>query len=161
MKHVFMSHRSRRLPIRSHSRQVFSHQKWSRELDRLGRVFRLKGSDRVFLLWGSSVVGFIARQVASDILTEAVRPKSMENKAQKKKSRENPRPAELLYTSHTRDIGFQYERHAVTFFGWTNCAYKVSQFSYRRFFEVGLNRRNRFGSQKSRRASSRRTQFAT
>ncbi len=82
----------------------------------------------------------------------------MESKNQKKKTQESVRPAEFIYTSHTRDLGFQFERFPATFFGWTSCTYKARQFSYRRTFEASLSRR-RFGSVKSR-TTSRRSRFA-
>ncbi len=49
--------------------------------------------------------------------------------------------AGIVFTSITRNVPFQYEREPASFFGWKSCAYRTRQFSYRRSFDVGLNRR--------------------
>jgi hypothetical protein len=66
----------------------------------------------------------------------------LETRSPKKKSQDAVRPADSVfsYNSRTRNEEFQFERVPASFVGWTDCAYKVPQFSYRRPDQAALSR---------------------
>ncbi len=70
-----------------------------------------------------------------------------------RKSVESESKPTASFTSRTRNQDFPFEHVQASFFGFTECDYKVRQFSYRRTGSMALSRKNRF---RTRRAPSMR-----
>lgn len=85
----------------------------------------------------------------------------LETRSLKKKSQDTVRPEDSVFTynSRTRNLVFQFERIPASFVGWTDCAYKVPQFSYRRPDQFSLSRSSR-GTTRRRKSYRRNNRFS-